>query len=134
MGSFADHGFLGFSTALIASWLLGYTDYHPFILCWVAYVLGNFFPDVDSETSKIHRFLLWPKLFGHRWKHWGHAHSILGDFLFSIPLLVIDVFMHVFLGFSWWMFIFFNIGCFFHCMLDDRMKSKGNKRTATKLW
>jgi uncharacterized metal-binding protein len=136
MGSGSQHGFVAFAAATILACGIGSFKILPpyAIFCIMALLLGGIFPDVDVESSKIHRWLMWPKLYGHKWKHWGHAHSVLGDFLFSLPLLMLDILVCIATAQMWWMFAYFNIGCFLHCLLDDAVKGKGNKRHATKLW
>lgn len=102
-----------------------------------AFLLGSVFPDIDHRSSKIHRYLLFPRLAaaaGARFKHWGHNHSIVAGILYSIPVALIDLatihYLASFAGAS----IYFFLGFFLHLVVDEMYKSPGNKRVALKAW
>lgn len=132
MGSASQHGFFGF--AIVTSVLI-FFNFERLVLLFhvILFLFGNIFPDVDHYQSKIHRWLGWPRLYK-KWKHWGRSHTIIGCFLFSIPIITIELITAQFgLPFSC-VFLSFNAGCLCHCILDDLLKSKNNKRRATKAW
>jgi membrane-bound metal-dependent hydrolase YbcI (DUF457 family) len=106
-----------------------FLDYYPWrLISWAAFLLGAILPDIDCCSSKIHRWLLFPRLYGTRFKHWGHCHSIVGAAVFALPC-----FLLMYVG-IYWAPLFAACGYILHLIVDEGYKARGNKRKALKWW
>jgi membrane-bound metal-dependent hydrolase YbcI (DUF457 family) len=97
------------------------------------FLLGSVFPDIDHVGSKIHKGLLLPRVYGRRFKHWGHTHSIAAAIAYGFALNVWSPFL---LGWTATaaLWLGFSGGFVLHLLVDEACKSPGNKRKAFKLW
>jgi len=97
-------------------------------ISWLVFLLGAVVPDIDSCSSKIHRWLLFPKLYGTRFKHWGHCHSLWAALVYAVM-----VSPFILLGMPE-VPLFAACGYVLHLVVDEGYKSKNNKRHAFKVW
>ena len=134
MGSFTQHAMVAF-VVITVSWLLLLP--HGWNWGWSAvgvFLLGNVFPDIDHTKSRTHRYLLFPRIYGRRFTHWGRCHTVIGAVLFSTPLLVIEVIAWHYTGWRPLAWILFLTGQILHMVVDEIYKSKNNRRRALKIW
>jgi uncharacterized metal-binding protein len=135
VGSASQHAAWALTLAFIAQITLLddyqlYVEWYTMLMLWAVFLLGSIFPDIDCCSSKVHRWLLFPRLYGTRFKHWGHCHSIVGSLLFGamfLPFAFIDI-RFILLP------IFYIVGYILHLVVDEGYKAKGNKRHAFKWW
>ena len=97
-------------------------------ISWGAFFLGADLPDIDVCSSKIHRGLLFPKLYGTRFKHWGHCHSIVMGICYGLLWLPLSFYLGM------WTPLYAFLGVVLHLIVDEGYKSKNNKRKAFKWW
>lgn len=70
-------------------------------------LFGSLLPDIDHRTSTLGKWNPFT-----RWmKHRGHAHSLVGSALLSLPFIV----------FGKWVFLYVFLGCFGHLLADRFM-------------
>ena len=132
MARSSTHLIVGLLASIGMSVIHVYTSWHVVLMHAVSAVYGSILPDIDHAGSRIHRVLLFPRLYK-KWKHWGHAHSIIAAFIGGLPFAAAAFFIGS--GIQWWWVYASFVACYvIHLVLDEIYKAPGNKRKALKVW